>query len=127
MSPIIALPIREAHPDLDAEARSRTDRLNRATAQEMQAALAFLSMIDPEAFEIAFQAVPADRDALDELEDPEPVCGRCGGPVALFANQGMTWHHYQAPLGVPSEPEIIETGHEPRVEWYLPEEIPDDF
>jgi hypothetical protein len=53
----------------------------------MHTALAFLSMIDPEAFEIAFQAVV-----------------------------GRAW-----------EPEAIDTGHEPRVEWYLPEEIPDDF
>jgi hypothetical protein len=54
-------PVREAHPDLDTEARNRADRLNRATTQEMQTALAFLRMIDPGAFEIAFQAVPPVR------------------------------------------------------------------
>jgi hypothetical protein len=47
---------------MDAEARRRTDRLNRATVQEMQAALAFLSMIDPGAFEIAFQAASGTRE-----------------------------------------------------------------
>ena len=93
MSPILALPIREAHPDLDAEARRRTDRLNRATAQEMQAALAFLSMIDPGAFEIAFQAVPPSGDALPD----------------------------------DGEPEVIDKGHEPQVEWYLSDEVPDGF
>jgi len=127
MSTIIPLPVREAHPDRDAEARNRMDRLNRASAGQMQAALAFMSMIDPEAFEIAFQAVPPDRDALDDLEDPEPVCGRCGGPVALFPDQGMTWHHYRNAAGMPGEPEIIDAGHQPQVEWYLPDEIPDDF
>ena len=127
MSTIIPLPVREAHPDRDAEARARMDRLNRASAGQMQAALAFMSMIDPEAFEIAFQAVPPDRDALDDLEDPEPVCGRCGGPVALFPDLGMSLHHYLIAAGMPGEPEIINTGHEPQVEWYLPDEIPDDF
>ena len=70
MSTIMPFPVREAHPDLDAEARKRTDRLNRATTQEMQTALAFLSMIDPGAFEIAFQAVPPSQDALPTTATP---------------------------------------------------------
>jgi hypothetical protein len=127
MSTIFHLPVREAHPDRDAEARARMDRLNRASARQMQAALAFLSMIDPEAFEIAFQAVPPDRDALDDLEDPEPVCGRCGGPVALFPDQGMTWHHYRGAADSSGEPEIIDKGHEPQVEGSLPNEVSDGF
>jgi hypothetical protein len=44
--------------DLDASARGRADRLARATADQMEAALALLSMLDPEAFEIAFTAIP---------------------------------------------------------------------
>jgi hypothetical protein len=95
MSTIIPLPAREAHLDRDAAARNRMDRLNRATTQEMHAALAFLNMIDADAFEIAFQAVPPNRDDLPDA-DPEPLCGRCGHPVALFPDQGMTWHHYRA-------------------------------
>ena len=127
MPTIIPLPARQAHPDRDAEARRRTDRLNRATTGEMQAALAFLSMIDPDAFEIAFQAVPPSPDALPDDEDPVPVCGRCGNPVALFPDHDMTWHHYQAPDDKPGEPEIIDNGHQPQVEWYHPDDIPDDF
>jgi hypothetical protein len=57
MSTIIAHPALEAHPDLDAAARKRADRLAKATTDQLQAALAYLSMIDPEAFEIAFTAV----------------------------------------------------------------------
>ena len=93
MSTIIPLPVREAHQDRDTEARKRADRLNRATTEEMQAALAFLSMIDPGAFEIAFQAVPPSRDALPD----------------------------------DGEPEVIDKGHEPQVEWYLSDEVPDGF
>jgi hypothetical protein len=127
MSTIFPLPAREAHPDLDAEARKRADRLNRATAQEMQAALAFLSMIDPVAFEIAFQAVPTSQDALPDAGDPEPLCRRCGSPAALFPDQGMTWHHYRAAASAPGEPQIIDKDHEPHVGWYLPDEVPGDF
>jgi hypothetical protein len=127
MSTIMPFPVREAHPDLDAEARNRTDRLNRATAQEMQTALAFLSMIDPGAFEIAFQTVPASQDALPDEGDPEPLCRRCGSPAAFFPDQGMTWHHYRDMASTSGDPQIIDKGHEPQVEWYLPDEVPDDF
>jgi hypothetical protein len=117
---IIPLHTRQAHPDRDAEARSRSDRLNRATTAEMQAALAFLSMIDPDAFEIAFQAVPLNPDALPDEEDPVPLCTRCGSPVALFPDRDMTWHHHQAAAGMPGEPEVVDKGHEPQVEWDHP-------
>jgi hypothetical protein len=127
MSTIIPLPAREAHRDRDTEARDRTDRLNRATTQEMQAALAFLSMIDPDAFEIAFQAVPPGLDTLPDLDDPEPLCGRCGGPVAFFPDQGMTWHHYLGASDTFGNLKIIAKGHDPKVEWYLPDEVPADL
>jgi hypothetical protein len=51
MSPIIAQPGRYPHPPgephPDALARQRRDRLTNATAQDMESALAFLSMIYP--------------------------------------------------------------------------------
>ena len=48
------------HPD--AAARQRRDRLAAASAADMEAALTFLGMIDPEAFEIALTAVAARAD-----------------------------------------------------------------
>ena len=108
MSPIIALPIREAHPDLDAEARRRTDRLNRATAQEMHTALAFLSMIDPDAFEIAFQAVPPSRDALPDDGEPEPLCRRgCSHHCCQATSQRLA-HGDRS--GMPAQPGPTEQG-----------------
>ena len=41
MQTIIAHPAQETHPDRDAAARKRADRLERATADQMQAALAY--------------------------------------------------------------------------------------
>jgi hypothetical protein len=68
MSPMIAQPGRYPHPHgephPDALARQRRDRLARATAQDMESALAFLSMIDPEAFEIALSAATLRADEL---------------------------------------------------------------
>jgi hypothetical protein len=46
VSTIIAHPAQEAHPDRDAAARKRADRLAKATTDQMQAALAYLSMIE---------------------------------------------------------------------------------
>ena len=48
----------DARAGLDASASKRADRLARDTTNQMEAALALLSMLDPEAFEIAFAAVP---------------------------------------------------------------------
>ena len=49
MSTIIVQPGSQAHPasSLDAAARHRSDRLAKATAEDMEKALAFLSVIDP--------------------------------------------------------------------------------
>jgi hypothetical protein len=77
MQTIIAQPGPDAHPDPDAAARQRADQLARATADQVEAALAYLSMIDPEAFEIAFTAA---ADEIHEDEEAIPVCRRCGGP-----------------------------------------------
>ena len=62
MSTMISQPGRPAHwgpgPHPDELARRRRDRLARASAEDMETALAYLAMIDPEAFEIALTAVP---------------------------------------------------------------------
>ena len=73
MSTIIAQPGRQAHPHPDpypdAAARQRRDRLAAATVEDMESALAFLSMIDPEAFEMALTA--AAPRAGEMPESPE--------------------------------------------------------
>jgi hypothetical protein len=91
-----------ARAGLDASARRRADRLSRATAEQMEAALALLSMLDPEAFEIAFTAAPVAFDDSDD--EPIPVCRECGGAQQIY-----------------------EPGHHPAVTWILPGEDPDDL
>jgi hypothetical protein len=97
MPTIIPLPAREAHPDRDAEAGKRMGRLSDTVA---------------------------DWDGLD---DPEPICGRCGAPIALFPDQGLTWHHFRGAVSTSGPQEIYHPGHEPKVEWYASDEIPVDF
>lgn len=80
---------------VDAAARKRADRLARATVGQMEAALGLLSMLDPEAFEITFTAVPlvaADGGGDDE---PVAVCRHCGGLAGIFPDRGPRWLHFR--------------------------------
>ncbi|MGH3245859.1 MAG: hypothetical protein ACRDOI_06555, partial [Trebonia sp.] len=61
MQTMITQPAPAAHENPDTAAGRRAARLAKATAGEMRAALAFLGMIDADAFEIAFTAVPGDQ------------------------------------------------------------------
>jgi len=110
---------------LDAAARKRADRLARATVGQMEAALALLSMLDPEAFEIAFTAVaPADSDSDSE---PIPVCRQCSGLVGIFPDSGLRWQHFRGDALAFGAEQLYEPGHDPEVTWILPDEDPDDL
>jgi hypothetical protein len=85
MSSMITHPAQIAHVNLDAAARHRADRLARVTSEQMHAALAYLSVIDPEAFEIALTVVPACDTKDPEDEEPFPACRECGAPGGLVA------------------------------------------
>jgi len=125
MSSMMTQPGSNAHArtGLDASARQRADRLARATAGQMEAALALLSMLDPEAFEIAFTAVPSA--AGDDCDgEPIPVCRQCGGLVGIFPDRGLRWQHVH---GDAITQQSYDPGHTPEVTWILPGEDPDDL
>jgi hypothetical protein len=115
-----------AWASLDASARKRAGRLERATADQMQAALALLSVLDPEAFEIAFTAVPIASDDGDG-DEPIPVCRECGGLVGIFPDQGLRWQHFRGDGTTSGAQQTYEPGHDPAVTWILPGEDPDDL
>jgi hypothetical protein len=105
----------------------------------MQSALAFLSMIDPEAFEIALTAaapraaespedaaIPQDT-AIPEDEEPFPVCRECGAPVAIFLAHGVTWQHFRGDGATSGAQEIYDPGHPAEAGWLLPGEDPEDL
>ena len=126
MSTIIAHPAQEAHPDRDAAARKRADRLAKATTGQMQAALAYLSMIDSEAFEIAFTAVAQAPDDPED-EEPIPLCATCGAPVGIFPEVTLNWRHFRGATTASGIHETYDPGHACEVAWYLPDEAAGEF
>jgi hypothetical protein len=127
LSTIIAHPTQEAHPDRDAAARKRADRLAKATTDQMQAALAYLSMIDSEAFEIAFTAVTPDADDDPEDNEPIPLCTTCDAPVGIFPELILSWRHFRGDATASGPHRIYDPGHAPEVAWYLPGEDPEEL
>ena len=141
MSTIIAQPGRPAHsePHPDAAARQRRDRLAKASAEEMESALAFLSMIDPEAFEIAFNAVTprvtkvtkvtgvTEDGEAPEDEEPIPVCRECGAPVGIFLAHGLAWRHFRGDSATAGTQEIYDPGHPAEATWLRAGEDPEDL
>jgi ribosomal protein L16 Arg81 hydroxylase len=127
MQPIIVQSAQVAHANPDVAARQRAGRLAKATVDQMQDALAFLSMIDPEAFDIAFTAVtPTTGDHL-ENDKAVPACRTCGTSVGIFPEHGLDWQHHRGD-GITSGPqEIYDPGHAPEVTWCLPDENPEEF
>jgi hypothetical protein len=125
MSTIITHPVQAAHPDRDAAARKRADRLAKATTDQMRAALAFLSMIDPEAFEIALTAVAQAPDDPED-EEPIPLCATCGAPVGIFPEVILNWRHLRGATTASGAYETYDPGHASEVAWYL-EEAAEEF
>ena len=102
----------------------------------MEKALAFLSMIDPEAFEIALMAAApraagtagtAEGGAAPEDEEPLPVCRHCGAPVGIFLNHGLRWQHFRGDAATAGTQEIYDPGHLAQVTWLAPGEDPEDL
>ena len=126
MQTIIAQPDQRAYPNPDEAARQRRDRLAKATADQMESALAFLSMIDPEAFEIALTAV---TPAADQPEDAEtvPLCRQCGALVAIVPDRGLDWQHFRGDGTTSGTQETYDPGHAAEVTWILPDEDPEDL
>jgi hypothetical protein len=121
---IIPLFTPQQQPCSELAARRRLARLDRATSEEMRAGLELLCVVDPVGFEVALPAQRPDPDADAELGEPVAVCGRCGSMVALFP-EGLTWRHYRGAVDVFGVQEAFDAGHEPAVEWCLPEELPE--
>ena len=131
MAPIITQPGTPAHAHPDDAARKRRDRLARATAEQAEAALAYLSAIDPLMFEIAMDAAdlvigaaPGDEAAGDD--EAVPMCRRCGSQVAIFPDQSLDWQHFRGDWTTVGAQEIYDPGHPAEVTWRLPGEDPEE-
>ena len=126
MGTIIPLFTAQEQACSELAALRRIARLDRATSEEMRAGLVLLCVVDPVGFDVALPAARPDPDAEAELGEPVAVCGRCGSVVALFP-EDLTWRHYRGAVDVLGVQEAFDAGHEPAVEWYLPEEVPEEL
>ena len=123
---IIPLPMAKGQPCSELAVLRQLARLNRATSEEMRTGLELLCVVDPVGFDVALPAARPDPDADAELGEPVAVCGRCGSMVALFP-ENLTWRHYRGAVDAFGVQEAFDAGHEPAVEWYLPEELPEQL
>ena len=122
MSAIFVQSARNCHIHPDVAAQRRADRLAMATSEQMETALAYLSVIDCEAFEIAFTAVAdASGDHAGD-DEPFPVCRRCGSTVGIFPDQVLDWQHYTGEGATTGAQVTYEPGHQAEVIWLLPDE-----
>jgi hypothetical protein len=126
MQPIITQPGAPAHVHADEAAHKRRDRLARATAEQAEAALTYLSVIDPLMFEIAMDAADLTAGEEPEDEEPVPVCRRCGGLVGIFLDHGLEWQHFRGDGTTVGAQEIYGPGHPAEVTWRLPDEGPEE-
>ena len=129
MSPIISQPGAPAQSHPDDDARRRWDRLAKPTAEQAEAALAYLSVIDPLMFEIAMDAADliageAPRDEAAGDDEAVPVCRRCGGQVGIFLDRGSDWLHFTGDGTTVGAQVIYDPGHPAEVTWRLPGEDP---
>jgi hypothetical protein len=123
---IIPLFTSQEQPGSDSVPWRRLARLDRATSEEMRAGLQLLCVVDPVGFDVALPASRPDPEEDAELGEPVPVCGRCGSMVALFP-EDLTWRHYRGSVDVCGAQEAFDAGHEPVVEWRLPEELAEEL
>ena len=131
MSPIITQPGAPAHVHPDEAARKRRDRLARATAEQAEAALTYLSMIDPLMFGMAMDAADltvslAPGAGAPKDEEPVPVCRQCGALVGIFLDHGLQWQHYRGDGTTAGAQKIYAPGHPAQVTWRLPDEDPQE-
>jgi hypothetical protein len=84
-----------------------------------------LSVVDCEAFEIAFTAVADASDDHGGDDEPFPVCRRCGSAVGIFPDQDLDWQHYTGDATTSGFQDTYDPGHRAEVFWLLPDEDPE--
>ena len=84
----LALPIPAISP------HPRLDRVAAATSKQLSAALIFLSVFEPDAFDHAMDVAQSDDDNPGATGEAEPVCAVCGSKIGIFLERGLAWRHY---------------------------------
>ena len=112
----LTIPAQGHHP--------RLDRIAAATFEQLSAALLFLSVFDPDAFDHAMDAAQSDADDQPGATgEAEPACATCGGKIGIFLERGLAWQHYTGDGTTVGQQHIYDPGHAPAVTWHLFEDL----
>ena len=94
MRSIIAEDAQSALPIPPLGTHPRLDRVAAATSEQLTAALIFLSVFEPDAFDHAMDVAQSDDDNPGATGEAEPVCAVCGSKIGIFLERGLAWRHY---------------------------------
>ena len=112
----LALPIPAISP------HPRLDRVAAATFGQLSAALIFLSVFEPDAFDHAMDVAQSDDDNPGATGEAEPVCAVCGSKIGIFLERGLAWRHYSGDGTTVGQQYIYDPGHATVVTWRLVED-----
>ena len=123
MSSIIAEEAQSALPISTFGTHPRLDRVAAATSEQLSAALIFLSVFEPDAFDHSMDVAQSDDDNPGATGEAEPVCAICDAKIGIFMERGLAWRHYTGDGTTAGQQEIYDPGHAPAVTWRLAEDL----
>ena len=122
MRSIIAEDAHSALPIPAISPHPRLDRVAAATVEQLSAALIFLSVFEPDAFDHAMDVAQSDDDNPGATGEAEPVCAVCDSKIGIFLKRGLAWRHYTGDGTTVGQQHIYDPGHTPVVTWHLSED-----
>ena len=123
MRSIIAEDAQSALPIPAISPHPRLDRVAAATSEQLSAALIFLSVFEPDAFDHSMDVAQSDDDNPGATGEAEPVCAICDGKIGIFMERGLDWRHYTGDGTTVGQQHIYDPGHAPVVTWRLAEDL----
>ena len=123
MRSIIAEDAQSALPIPPLGTHPRLDRVAAATTEQLSAALIFLSVFEPEAFDHSMDVAQSDDDNPGSTGEAEPICAVCGSKIGIFLDRGLAWRHYAGDDTTIGQQHIYDPGHVAVVTWRLAEDL----
>ena len=123
MRSIIAEDAQSAPPIPAISSHRRLNRVAAATSEQLSAALIFLSVFEPEAFDHSMDVAQSDDDNPGATGEAEPVCAICDAKIGIFMERGLDWRHYTGDGTTVGQQHIYDPGHAPVVTWRLAEDL----
>ena len=123
MRSIIAEDAQSALPIPAISPHARLDRVAAATFEQLSAALIFLSVFEPDAFDHSMDVAQSDDDNPGSTGEAEPVCAICDSKIGIFMERGLAWRHYTGDGTTVGQQKIYDPDHAPVVTWRLVEDL----